>query len=183
MRAKELNTSCPFWSVKSLKCRLCNDGLFIPLDNHIDIYCITGDYPQCLQYSLYMNSPEGKRQQDESQFENRRRHRRIATRHNVTLVKLLHSGEIIPHHSTVAETLDISVGGMRVSMERPLLNNTVVQFSFDDSFPESLQTGIGKILWCNKHIDDNAYQAGLSFQGPHMIEAMGLFLGIHDRQL
>lgn len=183
MKAKKPNTSCPFWSVKSLKCRLCNDGLFIPLDNHIEIYCTTVDYPQCLQYSLYMNSQEGQHQQKEDQYENRRRHRRIVTRHKVTLVKLLHSGEIISHHSTFAETLDISMGGMRVTMKSPLLNNTVVQFSFDDSFPESLQTGIGKIQWCNKQIDDNVYQAGLAFQGPHIIEAMGLFLGIHDKQL
>jgi exoribonuclease II len=130
-----------------------------------------------------MESAENRSKHGIDQHENRRKHRRIATRHNVTLVKLLYSDEIISHHSAVAETLDISKGGMRVTLKSPLLNNTVVQFSFDDSFPESLQTGIGKIQWCNKQIDTNVYQAGLAFQGSHIIEAMGLFLGIHDKQM
>ena len=178
MIAKPLKPSefCPFWSAESLKCKVCNDGLFIPFDDHIKVYCTTLDYPQCLQYALYAGSH--LQASEERDLENRRKYQRVETEHRVTLVKLTKSGEMVSHYSTVAKTLDVSMGGMRVLTSDPLLNDTVVQFSFDDSFPKSLQSGMGQIKWCNKQVDEKSYQIGLSFQEENAVKAMGSYLMI-----
>jgi len=180
MIAKPLKPSelCPFWSVESLKCRVCKDGLFIPFDDHIKIYCKTINYPQCLQYALYAESHLRVQEEQPSSTENRRKYKRVETEHWVTLVKLTRSGEIISHYSSAAKTMNVSMGGMRIITSVPLLNDTVVRFSFDDSFPKSLQSGMGRIKWCNKQIDEKNYQIGLSFQEENAIRAMGSYLTI-----
>jgi len=176
----KLDKVCPFWSGESLKCRLCNDGLFIPLDDHIEVYCKTVNFPQCLQYSLYAESNSQSPGEKNNTGGNRRKYRRVETHHKMILVKSANSEELITHPSTIAQTLDVSMGGMRLAIDDPFVSDTIVQFSFDDSFPESLQAGKGKVEWCNKQIDEPGYQVGLSFQGKQSIDIMGFYLGLHN---
>ena len=175
--------NCPFWSAMSMKCLICKGGLFIPLDDHIEAYCKTLDYPQCLQYALHpQNHPEMESVDAAKQRnKNRRKFARIEARHKITLVRLLHSDTVVSHFSTVARTLDLSSGGMRLTTHEPLINDSVLQFSFGDSFPEQLQKGTGQVAWCNKEVDAPGYQAGISFHDDPIIEAMGLYLGLHHR--
>lgn len=44
---------CPFWSMPAMQCQLCRGGLFIPLNDHIEMYCQSIHYPQCLQFLLH----------------------------------------------------------------------------------------------------------------------------------
>lgn len=175
--------NCPFWSALSMKCRICKGGLFIPLDDHIEVYCKTPDFPQCLQYSLHPNNYLEIITKDSQINGNRRNNARVEASYQITLVRLIHSGKIVPHFSTFAKTLDLSRGGMRLTTNKPLVNDSVLQFSFGDSFPQSLQQGTGQVAWCNKEIDNPGYQAGISFQDDHIIEAMGLYLGLHHREM
>ncbi len=165
---------CPFWSSTSLKCTVCTDGLFIPLDDHKEVFCTTPEYPQCLQYSLQ----EDVRLQKSGQIQsdnNRRRHTRFMTRHAVTLVKLKKSGKIVTHHAT-ATTLDVSKGGMRLFSNKPLTSNSTLHFSFGNTFPELIQSGIGHVEWCRKEMELDGYQAGISFEEELLTEAMGAYL-------
>lgn len=171
--------NCPYWSAKSMKCRICSGGLFIPLDDHIEVYCKTPAFPQCLQFSLHTENHVQILDRREEAYKNRRKYLRIETEYKVTLVKLVDSGKIASHHSTIGKTLDVSMGGMRLATKTPLANDTLLQFSFDPSFPEELQYGSGQVAWCNKQIDEPGYQAGITFHDDHLIEAMGLYLGAH----
>ncbi len=178
MVAKDIKNdgTCPFWSEGSKKCRICNGGLFIPLDDHIDVYCTGPIFSQCLQYELHSARHLDMMERARETRENRRKYSRIFASYKVTLEKLKESGEIVSHHPTVAKTLDVSKGGMRLATDTPLVNDTVVQFSFDESFPKNLQGATGQVTWCHKQIDEPGYQAGVSFQGDHIIEAMGNYL-------
>lgn len=169
---------CPFWTPDSQKCLVCKGGLFIPLDDHIDIYCKTSDHPQCLQYSMYAENHRELLTPVASPVDNRREHQRHSVVHKVTLVKMVESGEIVSHLSTVAQTLDLSQGGMRLNIKKPLVDDSLIEFSFDDSFPNSLRDGTGQVQWCNKQIDESGYQAGISFQDDRLIESMGTYLGL-----
>lgn len=173
---------CPFWSPISLKCSMCSEGLFIPLDDHIDVYCKTEAFPMCLQYTL---SHESNQQLDaesgDLSSENRRKYDRIESTHRITLVRLSGSGKIASHFSTPASTIDMSMGGLRLRSQEPLINDTVVRFSFDDSVPQLLQSGTATIKWCYRLIDSSEYQAGLAFHSNQTVEAMGMYLGIHSR--
>lgn len=175
--------NCPFWSMLSMKCRICKGGLFIPLDNHIEAYCKTPDFPKCLQYSLHPENHLEIIAKESRKESNRRNFFRIAACHKITLVKLIHSGTVVSHFSTFAKTLDLSSGGMRLTTAKPLTNDSVVQFSFGESFPQDLHEGTGLVAWCSKEIDDPGYQAGISFQEDHLKEAMRLYLGRHHREM
>lgn len=171
---------CPFWAPDSMKCKLCNDGLFIPLEDHIKIYCKTANHPQCLQYSLYADSHIKSLENSAAFLKNRRKYPRVEVHHKVTLIKFTKSGEIATHYPAVAKTLDVGAGGMRLVVDDILPTDTELQFAFDDSFPKPLQSGIGKIEWCNKQLDESGYHAGLSFHGKETIKAMEFYLGVHN---
>lgn len=167
--------TCPFWSTQSTECRICKNGLFIPLDNHIEVYCKTTDYVQCLQYGLH---PENRLQRVDKteQSKNRRKYERVEANLKVTLVKYIHSGEIGSHCSAFAKTMDLSCGGMRLTTNKPLPNDSIVMFSFDNSFGSTLKECSGKVAWCNKAIDHPGYQAGITFRDDNMIKAMNSYL-------
>jgi hypothetical protein len=170
--------SCPYWSPISLKCSLCNEGLFIPLENHIEIYCRTEAYTMCMQYSL---SSEFYRpslaENTAAPRDNRRRHIRMEDRQRVTLVQLNRSETVASHVSTPARTIDLSLGGLRLQTAEPLVNDTVIRFSFDDLAPDFPLAGTAIVKWCHRLIDSPEYQAGLAFSNEQTAEAMGMYLG------
>ena len=109
--------------------------------------------------------------------ENRRKYLRIESSHNITLLKIFNSGELVSSFTSGSKTIDMSKGGMRLVTLKPLTHDAIVQFSFDDSFPLSLREVTGHVEWCNKQVDEPGYQAGVSFQGEHIAEAMDRYLG------
>jgi len=167
------DTCCPFWSNLAQKCRISNDGLFIPLDDHIDIYCTTVDYSLCLQYSMNTDIPEIT--DDAAEHENRRNSPRFAAQYRVTLVKITETGRLAKHFSLHATTVDISKGGMRLVTSEQLVDDTRIAFSFIDNLPRELQSGIAKIKWSKKTDAAGAYHAGLAFEDPSG-RAIGAYL-------
>ncbi|BHH82920.1 PilZ domain-containing protein [Desulforhopalus sp. 52FAK] len=177
--SKKSNTTCQFWSIDSKKCRVCNDGLFIPLEEHITAYCTTEDHYFCLQYSLHAPKHSDAGQDRSNKGRNRRQSLRIELSNQIDLLKMIKSGEIVEQLSEKAETLDISKIGMRLHTDIPLTSDTVIQFAFNKKFPKALRTGAGLVEWCNKQIDAPGYQAGISFQSTRLVEAMNTFLEPH----
>ncbi len=171
------NKYCLFWSMEFKKCKICNTGLFIPLEDHIDVFCKTSRYPQCLQYSLNQGHSEDTLNVGNQDGSNRRNHMRVESRNQITLVKLIQSDKIVNHVSTAAETLDISRGGMRLTTNSPVPQDTVIQFAFDKVFPSSFHRAMGQVEWCNKQIDEPGYQVGVSFQEERIVRAMDHYLG------
>lgn len=178
---RQHQSKCPFWSSALLKCRICNSGLFIPLDNHAEVFCRTPRYTACMQYTLCSENQMNLRQRVRKSEENRRKYLRIETSHAIALVKIFGSGDLVEHVMSGAQTIDVSRSGMRVATQKPLLHDTKVQFSFEKSFPLGIHEVIGQVEWCNKQVDEPGYQAGLSFQGKNVIEALGRFLEQQNR--
>jgi len=160
-----------------MKCSICNGGLFIPLDDHIKKFCESPHFQACKQYADHSENQISLAENVRKSGENRRKFLRIETSHAITLIKIFGSDKQEPPFSYNASTLDVSKGGMRVATDKPLLYDSVIQFSFDDSFPQSLHGLTGQVKWCNKQLDEPGYQAGVSFQADHVIEAMVHQLG------
>jgi len=165
------NIICPFWSPESKKCRVCTDGLFIPLEEHIAAYCTSIDHHYCLQYSLHAPKSE----QSRNEAINRRQSLRVQLTNKIQILKLIKSGEVIQQLKENAKTLDVSSIGMRLQTSVPLVNDTVIQFSFNGTFPEPLKTGAGLVEWCTKRLDAPGYHAGISFQSKWIIDDMDIF--------
>jgi hypothetical protein len=173
------NTYCPFWSSFAQKCRISSDGLFIPLDDHIDVYCTTKDYPMCLQYSMNNEIPEMDDSLDTQ--ENRRNFPRMEANYRVTLVKITETGRLARHFSLHATTVDISKGGMRLATSEQLVDDTRIAFSFIDNMPKDLQSGIAKIKWSKRSEATGIYHAGLAFEDPSG-KAIGAYLETSRRR-
>ena len=168
---------CPFWSAKTVKCTICDNGLFIPLDNHAEAFCKTSRFPACMQYALYSENHIYLQEKVRNSEVNRRKYLRIESSHAITLVKIFESGDLASQTPYRAQTIDISKSGMRVATDKPLLHNALVRFSFEDSFPLNINEVTGQIEWCNKQVDEPGYEAGVSFQGNHVIEALDRICG------
>ena len=41
------STLCPFWSGQAQQCSVNQEGLFIPLEPHVEKYCTCRDYTDC----------------------------------------------------------------------------------------------------------------------------------------
>lgn len=169
--------SCPYWSPISLKCSLCNEGLFIPLENHIEVYCRTEAHTMCTQYILSSEFYSPSLVENTAPpHDNRRRHIRVEDRHRITLTRLHRPGTPAPQVSTPARTIDLSIGGLRLQTAEPLVNDTVIQFSFDDFAPDFPLAGTATVRWCHRLVDSSDYQAGLAFSNDQTAEAMGMYL-------
>jgi hypothetical protein len=174
---------CPFWSSSSTKCSLCNGGLFIPLDDHVEAFCKTFRYPSCVQYSLHSENQIYLQEKIRISENNRRKYLRLESSHKITLLKILQADKSESHVGSDAKTIDLSKGGIRMFTKDPLTNDALVQFSFDESFPQTFHEITGQVKWCNKQINETGYQAGISFQGAHIAEAMGRYLGQKYNQM
>ncbi len=179
MNAKDSKcpSKCPFWSPISKKCTLCKGGIFIPMDNHVEAFCITPHFSTCPQYTAHSENRAFLQEKVRKSEENRRKFIRIATKHKITLVKIFEPQKDEVPIFTSANTLDLSKGGMRMATEKALLHDMLIQFSFDDSFPHILHDVTGQVEWCNKQIDEPGYQVGVSFKDNKVIELMGRLLG------
>jgi hypothetical protein len=176
-RDRKNRPNCPFWSVSSRKCSLCNGGIFIPLDDHVAAFCTTPHFSACVQYTTHSEMSTSLQENVRKSEENRRKFLRIETSHKITLIKISGSDKTESPSRTYTKTLDVSKGGMRLATEKALLHDMLVKFSFDESFPHILHDVTGQVEWCNKQVDEPGYQVGVSFQGEHIIEAMGQHLG------
>lgn len=167
---------CPYWSSTSMQCRLCKEGLYIPLDDYVDVFCKTQRFSACMKYNLHFENQFFLLEKVRKYEENRRKHLRTVTSNEITLVKVFKSGELVSQFTSSAKTIDVSKSGMRMATDKPLIYETTVQFFFTNSFPQALHEITGQVEWCNKQIDEPGYQAGISFQENHIIEAMGSYL-------
>lgn len=163
-------TSCPFWSPVKRSCSIALDGLFIPTEDHIEIYCKTSDYPFCAQYNGQLDSGVPA-----CSINDRRHFGRYISSHRITLVKTNDSHEQTPV-TVLATTIDLSEGGIRVFSAENLTEATTLHFSLDENFPEQLQSGVAEIKWCLPQISSNGFQAGLAFKDDAFITAMSSYL-------
>ncbi len=156
---------CVHWSPLSYRCAKSKGGIFIPMDDHIENFCLSANCSNCPQLQSAVCR---QLTADTSRGVNRRRAVRVDAQEPVTLQAPSRS-HLLPVPITTAikklaaKTLDISVSGMRLFVPVPLYQDSIVEFSFDGQFPEQLQHGQGKIQWCNKQIDEPGYQMGVAF--------------------
>jgi hypothetical protein len=168
---------CAFWSPAEQTCKIQNAGLFIPLEDHVEIYCKSAEHVLCRQFRL-IEQTKPVAEKAGVRGKNRRKHSRVKTNHHLTLVRLSDSGNVVCTNPSIASTLDISSGGMRLTTRELLMHDSIIQFHFKGSVPSSVKSGLAKVKWCAPTKKDLRYQAGLAFQNPQIMEAMGEYLGL-----
>lgn len=172
-----IKRGCPYWASREQICKILDEGIFIPLGDHVELYCKGMEYPLCQRYALAPQAGNDTAYTEFSDKDRDRRHsQRIKSNHRLTFCRLSDSGHVISEHPSLANTLDLSSGGMRMSMRELLMFDSMIQFRFAAPFSSSLKTGLAKVKWCSPTKNNLSYQAGLSFQNDHVIQAVYEYL-------
>lgn len=160
---------CPYWLDTTKSCLISKQGLYLPVSEHIQTYCRTGNHLFCPQFEQQVaglpgyQSGSGKvtdrRQGKES---DRRENARISGSHSLKLTELKEDGNATSLIDKNATTIDLSVGGIRLQTHCDLLVDSMVSFSMNGASGPPVQ-GIGRIKWCRPLDDGSVYHAGLVF--------------------
>ena len=156
---------CKHWLAFSNTCSKTDGGLFIPMENHIEIYCTTSDFILCPQFSSYKRRALTG---SDERWQNRRSSVRIHQQKLLSFLTRTTSLSGIPpttesEKKLKAKTLDLSMGGMRIFTANPLSENSLIEFLFGKEFPAQLRKVLGKVCWCNRQINEPGYQIGVAF--------------------
>ncbi len=177
-KKEKLKNICPFWSPFGQTCKIRNEGLFIPLGDHVEVYCKGSEYPLCKQFLLLERAQNQAADARASSNKDERRHfPRIKSNHRLTFIRLSDSGHAICLQPSAANTLDISTGGMRMSTRELLLHGSIIQFQFVPPFDSNVHAGLAKVKWCMPANNNIFYYAGLSFQSDHIIKEVDAYIG------
>lgn len=156
---------CSHWSEVEQRCTSSCNGLFIPSEDYIATYCTRTKHQECAQYISASKSQASEKAQNV----NRRKYPRFTKYHRITLRKINESGNFIQDTFSNADIIDLSKGGMQITTHDPLINDTILNFSFGKSSPPSLQKGFARVKWCHYHKESLSYKAGLAFQTERMV--------------
>lgn len=170
---------CPYWSADNQSCTFRTGGLFIPLADHIKVYCTTSKHTNCLQYKLATALTTTSKRITHNN--NRRKYSRFKRKFPVTLVLLNNSGNIVRHFAGTADTLDLSLGGMQIITDEPLTDDSIINFSFGNSYPDTLQSGLARVKWCKYKKNMPFFTAGVAFQSEQVVRAVKSCFDISPR--
>lgn len=160
---KRIQQTCPYWHAPKCDCKVDTEGIFIPLDNHIEIYCESSEYTLCPHYTEHdVEKPVAGT--------NKRKRVRIDSTHPITIIHLNDSGNVASRETSKATTIDLSMSGMRLITDEPMLKNSLIQFSLDEMYK-----GIAISKWCSPSRDKEGYHVGLAFHNKETTKAMGTY--------
>ncbi len=167
---------CAYWSISACKCNRHDGGIFIPLDDHIECYCLSANHCYCPQ----LQGTNSQQAEQSAKWANRRRAVRIDAQEPITLdaphSHLLPAPVSAAIKKFAARTLDISTSGMRLFTSTPFSQDAVIEFSLGRKFPRQLQRAKGRVQWCNKQVDEPGYQLGIAFAERQVSKAMEGYL-------
>jgi len=166
---------CPHWSAKDRSCLLSQWGLYLPVAEHIEIYCEGGNFSSCSQYMAQAPPPVGPSSSDNAM--NHRHFRRVPGRFSFRLAE--RAGDALNQLiDDAATTVDLSPGGIRFESYRSLRRGTEVLFSLNGDFSNAPLRGIGRVKWCHSLENAPLYHAGIAFADPVVAAAISERLGL-----
>ena len=162
---------CPHWSQQDRSCLLSQKGLFLPVTEHVEIYCEGGNYSSCSQYMGQVLRPPAGTVID--QGVNRRRHPRVPGRFFFRLAESSAEEDLNRLIDDAAITVDLSRGGIRFESYRALPEGAEILFSLNGDFSSVPLRGRGRVKWCRSLDDAPLYHAGISFVDTALADAIG----------
>lgn len=179
MTAEELCRQCSFLCLDSDQvCTMTKGGVYLPLPEHIEIFCKTPHFPDCHQHirgsKLSVNAERNGAAEDSG----RRKFRRAHDMLSLVISDCDDSGAPCQLIDDRACTIDISPDGMRFESNRQLDPNNLIAFTFGTDFSSPNISGIGRIRWSVQATQPETFHSGLAFIDDSIREAVGLHMGI-----
>jgi hypothetical protein len=171
---------CPYWSKNNgHDCRMTKGGLYIPMPEHIDLFCSTPHYIKCHQYMRGCELlQETAKKYGFIVDGGRRRFRRVSERISLAVSLCDNDRRAIELLDDQAMTLDLSLGGLRIESHREISPNTLVAFEFGPDFSAPELIGIGEVKWCESKNGSGLFETGIAFSDFSLTQAIGNHLGL-----
>lgn len=164
---------CPSWSFATKSCLSTKSGLYLPVAQHIEIYCEGGGYPSCPQFIKQAFSSELAN----GDKANRRHCRRVPGRFFTRLTERTNDA-LSRVVEDAAVTVDLSAGGIRFELCQSLAEGSEIEFSLDGDFSDTPLHGAGQVKWCRSLESAPLYHAGISFADKAIASAVSDRLGL-----
>lgn len=178
----KLEDNCPYWTLEhNRECGISKGGMYIPMPEHIQMFCHSGKYYQC---QAYVRGRELINAQDEFELNeflgsrDRRRLRRYPEQVYLDLVACDRSLNPQLMKAYKAKSLDVSLGGLRVESFKEFPSDAVVSFVLDPEFSSETLLGVGEVKWCLPKKDSNKFESGIAFSNYSTSESMREYLEI-----
>jgi hypothetical protein len=153
-------------------------GLYIPLPEHIEIFCSTSHFAQCHQYirgkELLSEAVASGAIYDDS----RRRHRRIKEEIPVSIAACDVMGNRVGDFIEETTTFDLSIGGMCCKSKKEVPSSELLLLMFREDNLEPAISGIGEVKWCSSDQKSLGYKLGIAFKTKDTGYALNKQLGL-----
>ena len=175
-----MSEHCPYWSKQnSHECKMTKGGLYIPMPEHVDMFCSKSYFVQCHQYLRGCEIlKETARKYGFIVDGGRRKYRRVSERTTLTLSACNNSRNLLELLDDKASTVDLSLGGMCLESSKEIQQNSLVSFQFSSDFSIPNLSGIGEVKWCEPVDNSDYFQAGVAFADFELTQAIGSHLGL-----
>lgn len=154
-------------------------GLYIPLPEHIDIFCSTPRFSRCHQYirGCELLNETAQKLGFAKEKNGRRQYRRMPDHLLLSVSFCDETGKPLYRVEDPVRTVDISLGGLRLESKTKLPANELIAFTFGPDFIKPGFTGLGKVKWCQE-TEGKGFQAGLAFLNSSPRQVIGTHLGL-----
>jgi len=159
-------------------CTMTKGGVYLPLPEHIEMFCKTPYFTDCHQY-IRGNKLSSTSDLNESLRHNgRRQFRRVPDMLSLILSDCDISGAPCQLIDDQAFTIDLSPGGLRLESRKKLTPNHLIAFTFGPDFSLSNIGGVGQIRWSCESDQPDVFHAGLEFRDHATKQVIGHHMGI-----
>ncbi len=163
--------TCCYLCKNTFECSLQNGGVFVPLQDHFEQFCLTDKFVNCHHFIEYATACGVA---PTSAFASCKlpslpSEKRVCVRKKaefpVTLSSYDRERAVMVDFASNAlvQTIDFGMGGMRVRSTKQMAKQGLLFFSFGEGFIAPLLHGFAEVCWQKKSSDDGDWEAGLSF--------------------
>jgi len=179
--SNEKLSSCPYLSHNAEECLMTTGGLYLPLPEHIEMFCKTSCYVKCHHYIIGCEEIRNAAPKVSAGTVNRRRYRRVHERLPIVLSGYLTRGSSCDILDSSAYTIDLSMGGVKFVSRHKFLPETKIMFTLGEGETGSSIAGLGEVRWTeNDSADPDLFLSGLSFVDSKSKQIIGQRLWASD---
>lgn len=166
MKLKPILDNCPYWDkVKKQDCNLTKGGLYLPLPEHIEIFCGTQHFTQCNHYIMGCELLGEATATDAIYDDSRRRYRRTKDQLPVSFIRCDDNGRYLTNDpQEQAMTVDLSIGGLCLKSKSKVHTDELLLLQLDEKTEQSSVSGFAEVRWCKTFDESSEYFVGLAFR-------------------
>jgi len=157
---------CPYLEPDTRFCQLVEEGIFLPVNVHVNTYCLTNQYALCNQYELlatrdHWSEPNGR------PVSNRRRSARVPSQYLFRFSEITGSDQFPSIREDDAWTVDLSAHGLSFTTRQLLPLETALQFEIIKNSGKKSMAGTGRVVWSKPIESSPLFHSAIAFTKHH----------------